>query len=58
MAINRNLKRIQELEALLKRSASSQDEIDTLAELAWELRISQPERAETTAKKAIELAQS
>jgi len=58
MAINRNLKRIQELEALLQRSASSQDEIDTLAELAWELRISQPERAETTAKKAIELAQS
>ena len=58
MVTNRNLKRIQKLEDLLQRPVSTQEEIDALAELAWELRISQPERAKATAQKAIKLAQS
>ena len=55
---NRSLFRKQELEILLERPSSPQEEVDAYAELAWELRISQPERAETLAQKAAELAQT
>ena len=55
---NRSLRRIQELETLLQHSNSPKEEIDLLAELAWELRISQPERAEAVAQDAIDYAKT
>ena len=54
--INSNVKRIQELEARLKDLDSPKDEIDLLAELAWELRTSQPEKSTETATRVTELA--
>ena len=48
---------IKKLNAQLEQAASQKERIDTLATLAWELRISQPDRSAELARKAIELAQ-
>jgi len=55
---NRNLARIKKLEDRSKNSSSPQNEIDSLTELAWELRTSQPEKSKSVALKTIDLAQS
>ncbi len=55
---NANHKRIQLLETLLADSQSPQEEVDVLAALAWELRISQPGKAQTLALKAVDMAQT
>jgi signal transduction histidine kinase len=55
---NANHKRIQLLETRLADSQSPQEEVDVLAALAWELRISQPGKAQAFAVKAVDLAQT
>ena len=58
LAESRSHRRIHELEGLIEQFTSPREEIEASAELAWELRISHPERAETLAQTAIELAQT
>lgn len=55
---DRSSQRIQELESLLANTPSTIEKIDNLTELAWELRISQPEKAEEIAREAIQLSKT
>jgi len=56
--ISRNRSVIQELESILKNPISREVEIATFATLAWELRISHPERSTGYAYEAIQRSQS
>ncbi len=57
-SISRNRSVIQKLESLLENPTSQEMEIDTLATLAWELRMIYPERSRRYARKVATLAQS
>ena len=55
---DRSVDRVNELEAYLANPDSQHGEIDALNELAWELRVRDPERAAVLCQKAWELSQS
>jgi len=55
---DRGLDRVNELDGYLAKPGNQREEIDALNELAWELRVSQPERVRVLCKKAGELSQS
>jgi tetratricopeptide (TPR) repeat protein len=56
--LSRNRSVIQKLESLLEKPVSQEAEIDTFAALAWELRISHPERSAEYAYEVIQRPQS
>jgi signal transduction histidine kinase len=55
---DRGADRVQELKIALMQAGSQQQQVDTLIELAWELRMSRPEQARALGQKAAELSQS
>ena len=58
MEKSRNQRVQQELEERLKKPKSREDEVETLATLAWELRTNQPERSAELSLQTIQEAQS
>ena len=58
MSAKLNVNTIQLLEGKIAQSKSIQEKIDALNNLAWQLRISQHERAQSLSSEAFELSNS